>query len=301
MITAKDVEVIYEVPLIFNKEGLGNIIVEKLGLPQKEVDLAPWTQVVSSMKEPRGEIKIAIVGKYANLRDSYKSLVEALHHGGAYHGLRVDIQWVDAEEVEREGPSLLRGSDGMIVPGGFGSRGIEGKIKAISYARREKIPFLGICLGMQCAVVEFARNVCGLDRAASTEFDLTTPHPVIHLSPEQAGVVNKGGTMRLGAYPCLLRKDTNSHESYGVDEIVERHRHRYEVNNDYRELLKEKGMIVAGVYPNRDLVEIVEIKDHPWFVGVQFHPEFKSKPLKPHPLFRKLVEKSWEKRDGEKG
>ncbi len=301
VVTAKDVDVIYEIPLIFNKEGLGDIITEKLELPKREADLSPWREVVSRLKDPLGEVEIGIVGKYANLRDSYKSLVEALYHGGAYHRLRVKIRWIDAEEVEKEGPSLLKGLNGVIVPGGFGSRGINGKIEAISYARGEGIPFLGICLGMQCAVVEFARNACGLKNAASTEFDASTPHPVIHLSPEQEGIVNMGGTMRLGAYPCLLRKDTRSFEAYKMEEIVERHRHRYEFNNEYRDPLKEKGMVVAGVYPKRDLVEIVEIKDHPWFVGVQFHPEFKSKPLKPHPLFVKLIEESWKRRENEKG
>ncbi len=297
VITAKDVDVIYEVPLIFNKEGLGDIVVEKLKLPEEKVNLALWNQVVSRMKEPQGEVEIGIVGKYANLRDSYKSLVEALHHGGAYHRLQVTIRWVDAEDVEREGTHLLKRLDGMIVPGGFGSRGIEGKIRAISYAREEGMPFLGICLGMQCAVVEFARNVCRLKGAGSTEFNMDIPHPVIHLSPEQEGIVDKGGTMRLGAYPCLLKKDTMAYEAYGTKEIVERHRHRYEFNNDYRDVLKEKGMTIAGIYPKRDLVEIVEVKDYPWFVGVQFHPEFKSTPLRPHPLFRKLVEKSWESRN----
>jgi len=301
VITAKDVDIIYEVPLIFDREGLGDIVVEKLGLPKGKADLTPWEQLVSRMKEPQGKVEIGIVGKYANLKDSYKSLIEALHHGGAYHRLRVAIRWVDAEEVEREGTHLLEGLDGMIVPGGFGARGIEGKIKAISYARVEGIPFLGICLGMQCAVIEFARNVCGLKGAGSTEFDVDTPYPVIHLSPEQEGVVDKGGTMRLGAYPCLLKKGTKAYEAYGTEEIVERHRHRYEVNNEYRDVLKEGGMIVAGIYPKRDLVEIVEVRDHPWFVGVQFHPEFKSNPLRPHPLFRKLVEKSWERKNhGEK-
>jgi CTP synthase len=297
VITAKDVDVIYEVPLIFNKEGLGDIVVEKLRLPEDKVDLTLWNQVVSRMKEPQGAVEIGIVGKYANLRDSYKSLVEALHHGGAYHRLQVTIRWVDAEDVEREGTHLLERLDGMIVPGGFGSRGIEGKIRAISYAREEGMPFLGICLGMQCAVVEFTRNVCRLKGAGSTEFNMDTPHPVIHLSPEQEGIVDKGGTMRLGVYPCLLKKDTMTYEAYGTEEIVERHRHRYEFNNDYRDVLKEKGMTIAGIYPKRDLVEIVEVKDHPWFVGVQFHPEFKSTPLRPHPLFRKLVEKSWESRN----
>ena len=296
VITAKDVDIVYEIPLVFHKEALGDIIVEKLGLPNRDVNLEIWQEVVSRMRDAQGEVEIGIVGKYANLRDSYKSLVEALHHGGLYHALRVKIRWVDAEGVERDGGSLLKGLDGMVVPGGFGSRGIEGKIRAVTYAREEGIPFLGICLGMQCAVVEFARNVCGLREANSTEFDPDTPHPVIHLSPEQEGVVDKGGTMRLGAYPCLIRKDALSYQAYGVEEIVERHRHRYEFNNDYREVFKERGMVVAGVYPKRDLVEIVEVRDHPWFVGVQFHPEFKSKPFKPHPLFRELVEKAWERR-----
>ncbi len=296
VITAKDVDIVYEIPLIFHREALGDIIVEKLGLPSREVDLDTWKEVVSRMRETRGEVEIGIVGKYANLRDSYKSLVEALYHGGIHHNLKVNIRWVDAEEVEEKGADLLEGVDGIIVPGGFGSRGIEGKIRAITWAREERVPFLGICLGMQCAVVEFARNVCGFKGANSTEFDPHTPHPVIHLSPEQEGVVDKGGTMRLGAYPCLLRKDTQSYRAYGVEEIVERHRHRYEFNNEYREVFKEKGMVVAGVYPKRDLVEIVEVKDHPWFVGVQFHPEFKSKPFRPHPLFKELVGQAWERR-----
>ncbi|MBI3013715.1 MAG: CTP synthase [Candidatus Tectomicrobia bacterium] len=297
VITAKDVEVIYEVPLIFHQEGLDGIIVEKLRLETGEPDLSVWQRIVSTLTNPKDQADIAIVGKYVDLKESYKSLTEALAHGGIDNEAGVRIHWVDAEEVERKGPeALLAGMGGVLVPGGFGGRGIEGKIAAIRHAREHKIPFLGICLGMQCAVIEFARRACGLRGANSTEFDSRTPYPVIDLMPEQLQVENKGGSMRLGAYPCRVREGTLAQRIYGEREISERHRHRYELNNDYRKQLEQAGMIVSGVYPERDLVEIVEIPDHPWFIAGQFHPEFKSSPRYPHPLFREFVRAALESR-----
>jgi len=298
VITAKDVDTVYEIPLVFHKEGLDELLVEKLSLRKTKADLSTWQDILKRIREAEKEVEIGIVGKYANLRDSYKSLIEALNHGAIANNLRVKIRWIDAEEVEKaKAEKFLAGLDGLIVPGGFGSRGIEGKIKAVAFARENKVPFLGICLGMQCAVIEFARNVCGLERANSTEFDPATPHPVIHLSPEQEGVVDKGGTMRLGAYPCLLKKESKVYEAYGTEEIVERHRHRYEFNNEYIEEFDKNGLEVVGVYPKRDLVEIVELRDHPWFVAVQFHPEFKSKPFRPHPLFKNLIREAERRRN----
>ena len=297
VITAKDVEFIYEVPLNFHQEGLDNIVVEKLRLETGEPDLSVWQRIVNVMSNPKDQADIAIVGKYVDLKESYKSLTEALSHGGIDNESAVRIHWVDAEEIERKGPEmLLAGMGGVLVPGGFGSRGIEGKIAAIRHAREHKIPFLGICLGMQCAVIEFARSVCGLRGANSTEFDPRTPYPVIDLMPEQLQVENKGGTMRLGAYPCRIREGTLAQRIYGEREISERHRHRYELNNDYRKQLEQAGMVVSGVYIEKDLVEIVEIPDHPWFIAGQFHPEFKSSPRYPHPLFREFIRAALESR-----
>ena len=297
VITAKDVEFIYEVPLNFHQEGLDNIVVEKLRLETEEPDLSVWQRIVNVMSNPKDQADIAIVGKYVDLKESYKSLTEALSHGGIDNESAVRIHWVDAEEIERKGPEmLLAGMGGVLVPGGFGSRGIEGKIAAIRHAREHKIPFLGICLGMQCAVIEFARSVCGLRGANSTEFDPRTPYPVIDLMPEQLQVENKGGTMRLGAYPCRIREGTLAQRIYGEREISERHRHRYELNNDYRKQLEQAGMVVSGVYIEKDLVEIVEIPDHPWFIAGQFHPEFKSSPRYPHPLFREFIRAALESR-----
>jgi CTP synthase len=252
--------------------------------------LEKWQEIVQIIKNPRGSVEIAIVGKYVNLKDSYKSLNEALTHGGIANRCRVNMRYVDSEALAKEGPEkFLQGLDGILVPGGFGERGIEGKIMAVRYAREKQIPFLGICLGMQVAVIEIARHVCGLEGANSSEFNGHTPHPVIALMPEQEQVVNKGGTMRLGAYPAVLKEGTLAFQAYQEKQISERHRHRYEVNNEYREILAQNGVIFSGLSPDEKLVEILELKDHPWFLGCQFHPELKSRPHAPHPLFREFI------------
>ncbi len=301
VIAAVDVKSIYEVPLVLHEEGIDSLVVKKLSLNIKEPDLSLWSRVIKKIKEPEDTVTIAIVGKYVGLKDSYKSLIEALTHGGIANNVKVDIHWVDAEEIEKNGADrYLNEVDGILVPGGFGERGIEGKIEAVGYARDKKIPYLGICLGMQCAVIEFARNVCKLNGANSSEFKKDTPHPVIYLIEEWYDFRNrtvqrrdlksdKGGTMRLGAYPCVLEEDTNAFNAYGVKEIYERHRHRYEFNNEYKELLGKNGLRISGMSPDKQLVEIIEIKDHPWFFGCQFHPEFKSRPLEPHPVFRAFI------------
>lgn len=300
VISARDVETIYEVPLVLHNEGLDDIISKKLDLDPGEPDLSLWKDIVVKIKEPRNEVNIAIVGKYTGLKDSYKSLWEALTHGGIANDARVNLQWVDSEEIEAHGPErYLSEADGILVPGGFGYRGIEGKVNAIQYAREKKIPYFGICLGMQCAVIEFARNVCGLS-ANSTEFDLNTNDPVIYLMErwydfrkgkieERKEESHKGGTMRLGAYPCILQEGSFARAAYNIKEISERHRHRYEFNNAYRDVLTRNGMKISGQSPDRELVEIIEIEDHPWFLGCQFHPEFKSRPTDPHPLFRAFI------------
>jgi len=301
VISARDVDTIYEVPLMLHNEGLDYLIGKKLSLNLNEPDLILWKDIVRKIKEPKNEVNIAIVGKYTGLKDSYKSLVEAHTHGGIANDARVNLQWVDSEEIEVHGPErFLSEADGILVPGGFGYRGIEGKVKTIRYAREKKIPYFGICLGMQCAVIEFARNVCGLS-ANSTEFDLTTKDPVIYLMErwynfkkgrveERTEDSHKGGTMRLGAYPCILEEGTHAYKAYGVKEISERHRHRYEFNNAYRDILTKHGLKISGLSPDGELVEIIEIEDHPWFLGCQFHPEFKSRPTDPHPLFRAFIE-----------
>ncbi|WP_243373047.1 CTP synthase [Geotalea sp. SG265] len=291
VITSQDAEHIYAVPLALHREGLDEQVVEKLNIWTKAPDLTPWQQVVEKLMNPsKGKVRIAIVGKYVNLTESYKSLSEALTHGGIANDCRVHLTYLDSEKIEQEGiDGLLEDVDGILVPGGFGERGTEGKIKAIEFARTRKIPFFGICLGMQMAVVEYARNVCGLEDAFSSEFKPDCLNPVIHLMEEQKGVSRKGGTMRLGAYPCTLAKGSFAQKAYGTLEISERHRHRYEFNNKNRNILVEKGLVLSGIYKEGDLVEIVEITDHPWFVGCQFHPEFKSKPLNPHPLFKAFV------------
>jgi len=245
---------------------------------------------VSRVKNPKGRVKIAVVGKYVNLKDSYKSLCEALTHGGIANNVTVDILWTDAEEIENKDPGLsLSDVQGILVPGGFGSRGIEGKIKAVRFARENRMPFFGICLGMQCAVIEFARNVAGLNGANSTEFDEETPYPVIHIMPGQEQV-DKGATMRLGAYPCILMPNSLASQAYKSARISERHRHRYEFNNSHRDVLIKNGLVISGLYSQKDLVEIIELKDHPWFLATQFHPEFKSRPFSPHPLFASFIE-----------
>ena len=284
-------ESLYEVPLMLEQEGLANVVVEHLKLNCAAPDLSEWTAMVQRAKNPCGTVDIALVGKYVALHDAYLSVAEALTHGGIANQIKVNIRWIDSETVTDENAAeILAGMDGILVPGGFGSRGIEGKISAIRYARESKIPFLGICLGMQMAVVEFARHVCGMKDAHSTELNPDTTHPVIDLMPEQVGVTAKGGTMRLGAYPCCIPPmDSFTQRAYEKVEISERHRRRYEFNNKYRWELLNAGLTLAGLSPDGKLVEIVELPDHPWFVGVQFHPELKSRPNKPHPLFREFI------------
>ncbi len=299
VITAQDVATIYEVPLSLHREGIDELVMRMLGLPDREQDLSGWERIVHTVRNPSYQVTIAVVGKYLELRDAYKSLFEAIAHGGIANDCRVTVKAVDAERVERDGPKEhLADVSGLLVPGGFGSRGVEGKISAIGFAREELIPFLGICLGMQCAVIEFARNVCGLTGANSREFDPRTPHPVIDLLPDQRGISNLGGTMRLGAYPCRLLPASRVDEAYGVGEISERHRHRYEFNNEYRDILTRHGLLLSGFSPDGNLVETVELPSHPWFVGGQFHPEFKSRPRRPHPLFRGFIRASLARQNG---
>lgn len=291
VIQAVDACTIYEVPLHMEKEGLDDIVIERLGLKCKDADMTEWRQIVDKIKNPKYKTTIAIVGKYVELPDAYMSVAESLRHAGLYHDSAIEIKWINAVELEKGEETVneqLADVDGILVPGGFGDRGIEGKIKAITYAREHKIPFLGICLGMQCAVIEFARHM-GMKNANSSEFDPQTPYPVIDLLPEQKDIEDKGGTMRLGLYPCKLVEGTKAYEGYSQNLIYERHRHRFEFNNEYRDRLKAKGMVISGTSPNERLVEIIELKDHPWFVGTQFHPEFKSRPNRPHPLFRDFV------------
>ncbi len=304
VITAKDVECIYEVPLVFLKERLDEKIVEKLNIWTRAPLLDDWKEIVRRLKEPKSSVTIAIVGKYVDLTESYKSLNEALRHGGIPNDCRVNLKFVDSEKIEENNcGQMIEDVDGILVPGGFGSRGTEGKICAAKYAREEKIPYFGICLGMQIAVIEFARNVAGMNGAHSQEFDKNTPYPVIYLMTEwyddKTGTVqrrditsDKGGTMRLGAYPCNIKNDTVAYTAYGVSKISERHRHRYEFNNAYMDRLEDGGLVVSGTSPDGELVEMVEIKDHPWFLGCQFHPEFKSRPMDPHPLFKAFIRAS---------
>ncbi len=291
VIEEKDKEFsVYEVPISLMEHGLDELIVRKLGLKGGEPKLDHWRELLHRLRNPQHEVAIAVVGKYAEHRDAYKSIYEALSHGGLAHSAQVRIHRVHSEAVQQQGAqALLKGVDGILVPGGFGERGIEGKIQAIHYARTQGIPFFGICLGMQCAVAEFARHVCGLQGANSTEFDPQTPHPVICLLDEQKRITDKGGTMRRGAYPAVLAPGTRVAAAYGVLGISERHRHRFEFNNAYREILTAHGLQIAGTSPDGSLVEIIELPDHPWFVGVQFHPEFKSQPIRPHPLFAAFV------------
>ncbi len=292
VIEEKDVaHSIYEVPLELAKQDVDVYILEKLNLHVEQIDMSDWEVMIQRLIAPsRGEIEIAVVGKYIALQDSYKSIYEALTHAGIANDVKVKIRQVESEEIEERGAdALLSGVDGILVPGGFGDRGIEGKINAVGYARENGIPFFGICLGMQCAVMDFARNCCGLEGANSTEFVADTEHPVIDLMEEQRGIRAKGGTMRLGAYPCAVTPGTRAYSCYGKEQISERHRHRYEFNNAYRERLEEGGLVLSGRHAGLDLVEIVEIPDHPWFVACQFHPEFQSTPLEAHPLFRGFV------------
>ena len=290
VISAEDVKCIYEVPLVFHREGLDEKIIKYLNIWTRAPRLEEWESIVKKFTSPKNEVTIAVVGKYVHLQDSYKSLHEALMHGGLANNCRVNLEYIDSEEVEKKGPaSLLKNSDGILIPGGFGSRGVEGKVSSIRYAREKSVPFFGICLGMQVAVIEMARDLCSLDGANSSEFNPKSPHPVIDIMEEQRDVSAKGGTMRLGSYPCVIKKGTKAHMLYGATEITERHRHRFEVNNSYREALEKAGVEFSGTSPDSTLVEIMEYKHHPWFVGCQFHPEFKSRPTKPHPLFRGFI------------
>jgi CTP synthase len=290
VITAKDVETVYEVPIVFRKEGLDDLIVRMLHLDTGPPNLREWDAMVQKIKHPKHEVSVALVGKYAGLKECYKSLAEALVHGGIDHETQVNVHWLESEDIERQGTErVLREMDGILVPGGFGVRGVEGKIDAIRYARERHIPYLGLCLGMQCAVIEFARHVASLKDANSSEFDPDCSDPVIDLMANQQGVKDKGGTMRLGAYGCKLATSTLAQKSYGVSEVTERHRHRYEFNNAYRERLTQKGLVLSGVSPDDRLVEIVELPAHPWFLATQFHPEFNSRPHRPHPLFSGFV------------
>ncbi len=301
VITAIDVDTIYEVPLRFHKEGLDNKLVELLNIWTRAPQLGQWENLVNRITNPqKGQVNVGIVGKYVNLKESYKSLNEALVHGGIANNVRVNLNYINSEELEKNGTGLLQGLDALLVPGGFGNRGIEGKMITIQYARENKIPFFGICLGMQLAVVEFSRNVAQISGAASEEFTDKTNDPVIYLMTEwydhknktiinRDRTSNKGGTMRLGAYPCILKKDSTAYGAYNVTEISERHRHRYEFNNQYRSILESYDLIFTGTSPDDKLVEIVEFKNHPWFLGCQFHPEFKSSPLSPHPLFISFI------------
>lgn len=291
VIASLDADSIYEVPLLMQKEGLDERVIEKLGLPSKNPDLERWIDFVDRIKHPEKIIKIALVGKYVEHHDAYKSIVEALIHGGAMNNAGVDIKWVQSDDLTKENiASELKGVKGILIAPGFGGRGIEGKLEAVKYARVNKIPMFGICLGMQCAVIEFARNIAGMEGANSTEFDENTPFPVIDYMPEQREVEDKGGTMRLGKYDCSLVEGTRAHESYQKDLIDERHRHRFELNNELREKLVNAGLTISGVNPERNLVEIIEVEDHPWFVGVQFHPELRSTVYDPHPLFVSFIQ-----------
>lgn len=293
---------IYEVPLLLQEEGLDRIVLEKLGLEDRHCDMDEWTAMVNRIKETDAsdkEINIALVGKYVALHDAYLSVVESLHHAGYANGVQVKIKWIDSEELEKPGINLdevFGDVSGIVIPGGFGSRGVEGKIATVRYAREHKVPFLGLCLGMQCAVIEFARYVCGMEGANSTEFVPDTPYPVIDLMADQADVTEKGGTMRLGTYPCKLMEGSVARSLYDNNEIIyERHRHRYEVNNDFRAKLEEKGLVFSGTSPDNRLVEIIELKDHPYFEATQAHPEFKSRPTRPHPLFMGLIKAALKK------
>jgi CTP synthase len=302
VIAAKDVGNIYEVPIVYHNEGLDEKITKQLNIWAKKPDLSQWEAIVGAINTPVNEVDIALVGKYVKLKDSYKSLNEALVHGGIANNCRVNIHYIDSEDLEKSISSELLSVDGVLVPGGFGDRGIEGKINAIEYAREKKVPYFGLCLGMQLAVVEIGRHLAGCDGAHSCEFDEKTSYPIIYLIETWVDRDNqmqrrdkfsdKGGTMRLGAYPCQLTPGSLAYKAYGKDLIHERHRHRYEFNMSFRDKLEKSGMIISGISPDGTLVEIVELKDHPWFLGCQFHPEFKSKPFAPHPLFSDFIKAS---------
>ena len=289
VISAPDVESIYTVPLVLHREGLDRELAQHLGI-DAEPDLSEWNALVERIYAAADPVRIAIVGKYVNLRDAYLSVIEALHHGGFHHGVDIDLAWVSSDDLDQADASeVLAGIDGIVVPGGFGWRGVEGKLEAVRYAREQGVPYLGLCLGLQCAVIEFARDVCGLEDANSSEFDPGTLHPVIDLLPEQKNVTDLGGSMRLGAQPCHVAPGTKAAAAYGEQVVYERHRHRYEVNPAYHDVLTQHGLVFSGLSPDGRLVEIVELRDHPFFVAGQFHPELKSRPTRPHPLFRDFV------------
>jgi len=293
--SAHDCSTIYEVPLVLFNQNMDSIILERLKLPDINIHLDEWTSFVEKIKNPTDTVKIAVCGKYVENKDAYKSISEAFVHAGAENGVKVVADFISSEEIEDKGPeTILKNYHGLLIPGGFGERGIEGKISAIKYARENKIPFFGICLGLQCAVIEYARNVCGIKKANSAEFTKNNSFNVIHIMPEQIKVKVKGASMRLGAYPCVLKKKTLAFEAYKKPKISERHRHRYEVNNKFRNQLEESGMIFSGLSPDEKLVEMIEIPDHPWFVGCQFHPELKSRATNAHPLFREFVKAAFE-------
>ena len=290
VISAQDVKCIYEVPLVFHSQGLDEKIVKLLNIWTRQPKLEAWEALIKKVGNQKNEITIGIVGKYVNMQDSYKSLHESLIHAAIANNCKVNLQYIDSEEVEKKGPqSILKGVDGILIPGGFGNRGVEGKITSIKYARENKIPFFGICLGMQVAIIEIARDLCGMKHANSSEFDPESPNPVVHIMEAQRSVNAKGGTMRLGAYPCVVKKGTKAYGVYGAAEISERHRHRFEVNNMFRPELEKAGVEFSGLSPDGSLVEIMELKGHSWFVACQFHPEFKSRPMEPHPLFKGFV------------
>jgi len=299
VISAVDVGCIYELPLVLHAEGLDDVITERLNIWSREPEINHWKRTVEKFKKPaKGSVKIGVVGKYVHLKDSYKSLHEALVHGGLASDVSVQLEYIDSEQIERgSAAAMLSGLDAILVPGGFGDRGVEGKIAAIRYARENAVPFFGICLGMQLAVIEYARHVCNLKGANSTEFQKDAAHPVIDLMPDQRGVKDKGGTMRLGAYPCTLTPGSRAGQIYNTSEISERHRHRFEFNNDYREQLGKAGLVLSGTSPDGRLVEIVELPEHPHFIGCQFHPEFKSRPMSAHPLFSQFVAAAVRRRD----
>ena len=290
VISAQDVKCIYEVPLVFHSQGLDEKIVKLLNIWTRQPKLEAWEALIKKVGSQKNEITIGIVGKYVNMQDSYKSLHESLIHAAITNSCKVNLQYIDSEEVEKKGPqAILKGVDGILIPGGFGGRGVEGKIASIKYARENKIPFFGICLGMQVAIIEIARDLCGMKHANSSEFDPESPNPVVHIMEAQRSVNAKGGTMRLGSYPCAVKKGTKAHAVYGMAEISERHRHRFEVNNMFRPELEKAGVEFSGLSPDGSLVEIMELKGHPWFVACQFHPEFKSRPMEPHPLFKGFI------------
>ncbi len=299
VITARDVDSIYEVPLLLGEERIDEILLEMLQLPVRAAEIDDWRELVRRIQNPVGEVTIGVVGKYVSLTDAYKSLNEALAHGGVAHNLRVRLTWIEAEDLEQGSLSSLEGMDGILVPGGFGPRGTEGMAAAAGWARRNRVPYFGICYGFQWAVVEYARSVCGLSQASSTECHPDSPHKVILKLRELLGVEEMGGTMRLGAYDCVIEDGSLAHQVYGKTKISERHRHRYEFNQEYERVLSEHGLRFSGRTPDGKFVEIAEIPDHPWFLAVQFHPEFKSRPLSPHPLFREFIGAAWRRKNGE--